>query len=47
MKSQDELKRLLVEKQTVQDRYEYLLAECQEELRGKIQELEKLKMEVR
>ncbi|PKK21768.1 centrosomal protein 83kDa [Columba livia] len=46
MKSQDELKRLLVEKQTVQDRYEYLLAECQEELRGKIQELEKLKMEV-
>ncbi|XP_071656196.1 centrosomal protein of 83 kDa isoform X2 [Patagioenas fasciata] len=46
IKSQDELKRLLVEKQTVQDRYEYLLAECQEELRGKIQELEKLKMEV-
>ncbi|NXW81812.1 CEP83 protein, partial [Alopecoenas beccarii] len=46
IKSQDELKRLLVEKQTLEDKYQYLLAECREQLVGKTQELEKLKMEV-
>ncbi|XP_053910623.1 centrosomal protein of 83 kDa isoform X2 [Cuculus canorus] len=45
-KSQDELKQLLVEKQTVHDKFQCLLAEYQEELLGKTQELEKLKMEV-
>ncbi|KAM6419408.1 centrosomal protein of 83 kDa isoform 2-T4 [Pluvialis apricaria] len=45
-KSQDELKRLLVEKQTVQDKFQFLLAEYREELLGKTQELEKLKMQV-
>ncbi|NWR67828.1 CEP83 protein, partial [Bucorvus abyssinicus] len=45
-KSQDELKRLLVEKQTVHDKYQFLLAECQEELLTKTQELEKLKIQV-
>ncbi|KAM9388157.1 LOW QUALITY PROTEIN: centrosomal protein of 83 kDa [Phaethornis superciliosus] len=45
-KSQDELKRLLVEKETVHDRFQQLLAEYQEELLGKTQELEKLKMQV-
>ncbi|XP_040450248.1 centrosomal protein of 83 kDa isoform X3 [Falco naumanni] len=45
-KSQDELKRLLVEKQTVHDKFQFLLAEYREELLGKTQELEKLKMQV-
>ncbi|XP_009976371.1 PREDICTED: centrosomal protein of 83 kDa [Tauraco erythrolophus] len=45
-KSQDELKQLLVEKQTVHDKFQFLLAEYQEELLGKTQELEKLKMQV-
>lgn len=45
-KSQDELKRLLVEKQTVHDKFQLLLAEYREELLGKTQELEKLKMQV-
>ncbi|XP_049648086.1 centrosomal protein of 83 kDa isoform X3 [Accipiter gentilis] len=45
-KSQDELKQLLVEKQTVHDKFQLLLAEYQEELLGKTQELEKLKMQV-
>ncbi|NXD09588.1 CEP83 protein, partial [Nothocercus nigrocapillus] len=45
-KSQDELKRLLVEKQTVHDKFQSLLAEYQEELLGKTQELEELKMQV-
>uniref|UniRef100_A0A8C8BKV0 Centrosomal protein 83 n=1 Tax=Otus sunia TaxID=257818 RepID=A0A8C8BKV0_9STRI len=44
--SQDELNRLLVEKQAVHDRFQFLLAEYQEELLGKTQELEKLKMQV-
>ncbi|XP_074683155.1 centrosomal protein of 83 kDa isoform X4 [Strix aluco] len=44
--SQDELNRLLVEKQTVHDKFQFLLAEYQEELLGKTQELEKLKMQV-
>ncbi|NXW13558.1 CEP83 protein, partial [Circaetus pectoralis] len=45
-KSQDELKQLLVEKQTVHDKFQFLLAEYREELLGKTQELEKLKMQV-
>uniref|UniRef100_A0A8C3J7V4 Centrosomal protein 83 n=1 Tax=Calidris pygmaea TaxID=425635 RepID=A0A8C3J7V4_9CHAR len=45
-KSQDELKRLLVEKQTVHDKFQFLLAEYREELLGKTQELEKMKMQV-
>ncbi|XP_071621233.1 centrosomal protein of 83 kDa isoform X4 [Heliangelus exortis] len=45
-KSQDELKRLLVEKETVHDRFQQLLAEYQEELLGKTRELEKLRMQV-
>ncbi|XP_009880952.1 PREDICTED: centrosomal protein of 83 kDa [Charadrius vociferus] len=45
-KSQDELKRLLVEKQTVHDKFQFLLAEYREELLSKTQELEKLKMQV-
>ncbi|XP_074431197.1 centrosomal protein of 83 kDa isoform X3 [Larus michahellis] len=45
-KSQDELKRLLVEKQTVHDKFQLLLAEYREELLGKTQELEKMKMQV-
>uniref|UniRef100_A0A8C0EP77 Centrosomal protein 83 n=1 Tax=Bubo bubo TaxID=30461 RepID=A0A8C0EP77_BUBBB len=44
--SKDELNRLLVEKQTVHDKFQFLLAEYQEELLGKTQELEKLKMQV-
>uniref|UniRef100_A0A8D0KTI5 Centrosomal protein 83 n=1 Tax=Strix occidentalis caurina TaxID=311401 RepID=A0A8D0KTI5_STROC len=44
--SQEELNRLLVEKQTVHDKFQFLLAEYQEELLGKTQELEKLKMQV-
>ncbi|XP_010187710.1 PREDICTED: centrosomal protein of 83 kDa [Mesitornis unicolor] len=45
-KSQEELKQLLVEKQTVHDKFQLLLAEYQEELLSKTQELEKLKMQV-
>ncbi|KAM6136997.1 LOW QUALITY PROTEIN: centrosomal protein of 83 kDa [Pterocles gutturalis] len=45
-KSEDERKRLLVEKQTVCDKFQSFLAECQEELLGKTQELEKLKKQV-
>ncbi|XP_062424288.1 centrosomal protein of 83 kDa isoform X5 [Rhea pennata] len=45
-KSQDELKRLLVEKQAVHDKFQFLLAEYQEELLSKTQELEELKMQV-
>ncbi|OXB56897.1 hypothetical protein ASZ78_003784 [Callipepla squamata] len=45
-KSQEDLKRLLVEKQTVHDKFQLLLAEYREELLGKTQELEKLKMQV-
>uniref|UniRef100_A0A8C9FDE4 Centrosomal protein 83 n=1 Tax=Pavo cristatus TaxID=9049 RepID=A0A8C9FDE4_PAVCR len=45
-KSQDELKRLLVEKQAVHDKFQLLLAEYREELLGKTQEVEKLKMQV-
>ncbi|XP_009865547.1 PREDICTED: centrosomal protein of 83 kDa [Apaloderma vittatum] len=45
-KSQDELKQLLAEKQTVHEKIQLLLAEYQEELLGKTQELEKLKMQV-
>uniref|UniRef100_A0A8B9BZP0 Centrosomal protein 83 n=1 Tax=Anser brachyrhynchus TaxID=132585 RepID=A0A8B9BZP0_9AVES len=45
-KSQDELKRLLVEKQTVHEKFQFLLAEYREELLGKTQELERLKMQV-
>ncbi|OXB76910.1 UNVERIFIED_CONTAM: hypothetical protein H355_002381 [Colinus virginianus] len=43
--SQEDLKRLLVEKQTVHDKFQLLLAEYREELLGKTQELEKLKMQ--
>ncbi|XP_040413187.1 centrosomal protein of 83 kDa isoform X1 [Cygnus olor] len=45
-KSQDELKRLLVEKQTVHEKFQFILAEYREELLGKTQELERLKMQV-
>ncbi|GAB0176569.1 centrosomal protein of 83 kDa [Grus japonensis] len=45
-KSQDELKQLLVEKQTVHDKFQLLLAEYREELLGKTQEVEKLKIQV-
>ncbi|XP_010168530.1 LOW QUALITY PROTEIN: centrosomal protein of 83 kDa-like, partial [Antrostomus carolinensis] len=45
-KSQDELKQLLVEKQTVHDNFQFLLAQYQEDLLAKTQELEKLKMQV-
>ncbi|KAM6425084.1 centrosomal protein of 83 kDa isoform 2-T2 [Rhynochetos jubatus] len=45
-KSQGDLEQLLVEKQTVHDKYQVLLAQCQEQLLGKTQELEKLKMQV-
>ncbi|NXL62765.1 CEP83 protein, partial [Chordeiles acutipennis] len=45
-KSQDELKQLLVEKQTAHDNFQFLLAEYQEDLLAKTQELEKLKMQV-
>ncbi|XP_075604896.1 centrosomal protein of 83 kDa isoform X1 [Balearica regulorum gibbericeps] len=45
-KSQDELQRLLVEKQTVHDKFQLLLAEYREELLGKTQEVEKLKIQV-
>lgn len=46
-KLQDELKRLLVEKQTVREKFQFLLAEYREELLGKTQELERLKTQVR
>lgn len=46
-KLQDELKRLLVEKQTVHEKFQFLLAEYREELLGKTQELERLKTQVR
>ncbi|XP_010123407.1 PREDICTED: centrosomal protein of 83 kDa [Chlamydotis macqueenii] len=45
-KSQDELKRLLVEKEAAHDKFQFLLAEYREELLTKTQELEKLKMQV-
>ncbi|KFP96030.1 Centrosomal protein of 83 kDa, partial [Leptosomus discolor] len=45
-KSQDDLKRLLVEKQALHDKFQFLLAECREELLGKTEELEKLKVQV-
>ncbi|KAF4791567.1 Centrosomal protein of 83 kDa [Turdus rufiventris] len=45
-KSQDELKRLLVEKQTVHDKFQRLLADFQEQLLAKTQELEQVKMQV-
>ncbi|XP_014744764.1 PREDICTED: centrosomal protein of 83 kDa isoform X2 [Sturnus vulgaris] len=45
-KSQDELKRLLVEKQTVHDKFQQLLADFQEQLLAKTQELEQLKLQV-
>ncbi|XP_009085226.2 centrosomal protein of 83 kDa [Serinus canaria] len=45
-KSQDELKRLLVEKQTVHDKFQQLLADFQEQLLAKTQELEQVKQQV-
>ncbi|XP_027535690.1 centrosomal protein of 83 kDa [Neopelma chrysocephalum] len=45
-KSQDEMKQLLDEKQTANDKVQQLVAEYQEQLLGKSQELEKLKMQV-
>ncbi|XP_062347425.1 centrosomal protein of 83 kDa [Cinclus cinclus] len=45
-KSQDELKRLLVEKQTVHDKFQQLLADFQEQLLAKTQELEQVKLQV-
>ncbi|XP_061872200.1 centrosomal protein of 83 kDa-like [Colius striatus] len=45
-KSQDELERLLVEKQTAHDKFQLLLAEFEEQLVSKTQELEELKMQV-
>uniref|UniRef100_A0A8C6J2E1 Uncharacterized protein n=1 Tax=Melopsittacus undulatus TaxID=13146 RepID=A0A8C6J2E1_MELUD len=45
-KSQDELKRLLAEKQTVHKKIQQLLSECQEELLGKTRELKNLKIQV-
>ncbi|XP_061216170.1 centrosomal protein of 83 kDa-like isoform X2 [Neopsephotus bourkii] len=45
-KSQDELKRLLAEKQTVHEKIQQLFSEYQEELLGKTRELENLKMQV-
>ncbi|KAM9029849.1 centrosomal protein of 83 kDa-like [Ara ararauna] len=45
-KSQDELKQLLAEKQTVNEKVQQLLSEYQEELLGKTRELENLKMQV-
>lgn len=46
-KSQDELKRLLVEKQTVHDKFQQLISEYQDQLLGKTQELEQVRMQVR
>ncbi|XP_020440814.1 centrosomal protein of 83 kDa isoform X2 [Corvus cornix cornix] len=45
-KSQDELKRLLVEKQTVHDKFQQLISEYQDQLLGKTQELEQVRMQV-
>ncbi|XP_061847050.1 centrosomal protein of 83 kDa-like isoform X1 [Colius striatus] len=45
-KSRDELERLLVEKQTAHDKFQLLLAEFEEQLVSKTQELEELKMQV-
>ncbi|KAM9169858.1 centrosomal protein of 83 kDa isoform 5-T6 [Pangshura tecta] len=45
-KSQNELKRLLVEKQTIHDKFQCLLAELRGELLDKTRELEELKMQV-
>ncbi|XP_063252392.1 centrosomal protein of 83 kDa isoform X1 [Prinia subflava] len=45
-KSQDELKWLLVEKQTVQDKFQQLLADFQDQLLAKTQELEQVKLQV-
>ncbi|XP_041265801.1 centrosomal protein of 83 kDa [Onychostruthus taczanowskii] len=45
-KSQNELKRLLVEKQTVHDKFQQLLADFQEQLLSKTQELEQVKQQV-
>ncbi|KAJ7414095.1 Centrosomal protein of 83 kDa [Willisornis vidua] len=45
-KSQDELKQLLDEKQAAHDKVQHLLADYQEQLLGKTQELEKVKMQV-
>lgn len=46
-KSQDELKQLLVEKQTVHDKFQQLLADFQDQLLAKTQELEQMKLQVR
>ncbi|XP_054242631.1 centrosomal protein of 83 kDa [Indicator indicator] len=45
-RSQDELERLVAERQTERDNFQLLLADCQEKLLGKTQEVEKLKMQV-
>ncbi|XP_053884127.1 centrosomal protein of 83 kDa isoform X1 [Malaclemys terrapin pileata] len=45
-KSQNELKRLIVEKQTIHDKFQFLLAELRGELLDKTRELEELKMQV-
>ncbi|KAH0616750.1 hypothetical protein JD844_028120 [Phrynosoma platyrhinos] len=45
-KSQNELKQLLHEKQTVHEKFQFLLAELREELLGKTREVEELKMQV-
>ncbi|KAJ1163252.1 hypothetical protein NDU88_003713 [Pleurodeles waltl] len=45
-KSQNELKRLLVEKQTVQEKFQLLLAELRGDLLDKTRELEELKTQV-
>ncbi|NXH35665.1 CEP83 protein, partial [Myiagra hebetior] len=45
-KSQDELKRLLAEKQTVHDKFQQLITEYQDQLLGKTQELEQVRMQV-
>ncbi|NXU59579.1 CEP83 protein, partial [Turnix velox] len=44
--SQDELKRLLVEKQSGHEKFQLLLAEYQEELDSKVRELEKMRLQV-
>lgn len=46
-KSQDDLKQLLVEKQTVHDKFQQLLADFQDQLLAKTQELEQMKLQVR
>ncbi|XP_064010972.1 centrosomal protein of 83 kDa isoform X2 [Pogoniulus pusillus] len=45
-RSQDEVERLAAERQTERDSFQLLLADCQEQLLGKTQEVEKLKMQV-